>query len=148
MFIKPLDFVPIGDIEGYISSLKVTGKEADDLREKHKCNRTVKPTPTPPRKIRFYEEGFMNEDGKMVYPYLEALPYHKAMKPVPIEVKIRCMARCGVPEKELIKYMAKYDKFHSKEEQEKREEEWVRLFGEPEKKKVLKVVKKAAPTFD
>jgi hypothetical protein len=100
------------------------------------------------RKLKYYEEGFVNEKGKMIYPYKEALPYVRANKNIPFEVKIRCMAKAGVPNEILMKLIKKNEHFNSKKEVEKREKEWTRLFGEPEKKKVLKAVKKAAPTFD
>jgi hypothetical protein len=145
---EPFKFVPIYDIEAYIRARGATGQEADDLREKHK----IPPKPVvkehSSRKLKYFEEGYMNEDGKMIYPYAEALPYVKENKIIPFDVKIRCMAKNGVPHETLLKCIKQHEHFHSKKEVEKREKEWTRLFGESEKKKVLKAVKKAAPTFD
>lgn len=150
--ITPLNFVPINDIEGYIRARGITDEaEANSLREKHNIPPPPPKVPTKPLghiKITFYEDGFMNEKGKMVYPYAEALPYVRAGKCVPFEVSLRCMARNGVPKEVLAEKLKKHERFHSKKETEKREKEWTRLFGEPEKKKVLKAVKKSAPTFD
>jgi hypothetical protein len=146
---EPLKFVPIYDIEAYIRARGATGQEADDLREKHK----IPPKPVVKeehsfRKLKYFEEGYVNEKGKMVYPYAEALPYIRANKSIPFEVRIRCMAKNGVPDDVLMKLIKKQEKYNSKKEVEKREKEFIKLFGESEKKKVLKAVKKAAPTFD
>jgi len=125
----PIKFVPIYDIEDYLSSAKITGEPAETLRKLHTPPQKAKaPKPLYTPHVTRWDQGYF-EDGKIIYPYEEAWPYLRKNDIVPFDIRLRCAIRNGIPLAKVESFIAKRKKYESAAEVQKRDDEWHRLFG-------------------
>lgn len=122
-------FVPMYDIEGYISSSKITGEAAETLRKLHASKTVTKVTRTPfVPKVKRWDHGYF-DNGKIVYPYEEAWPYLRKNEIVPFDIRMRCALRNGMPQSQVDMLLWKRKKYETESEIQKRDDEWTRLFS-------------------
>ena len=152
-------FVPIQDINGYISSLRLTGDYTEDqleqIRQKHTQNRPVKPPPTPKweNPVRFLDQVMvkMSVQGckvrvKLSVPFEEMIPYtYNAQGPIPLAVRVRCFMRAGCPDELIKNIIKKHNDYFKPEHLAKRQNDLDRIFGPRPVQKVLKCVVKKKP---
>ena len=125
----PIKFVPIYDIEDYISSAKIVGEAADTLRKLHTpVQKNQVPRKTHKPNVTRWDQGYF-EDGKIIYPYEEAWPYLRKNDIVPFDIRMRCALRNGMPQSQVDAFIAKRKKYETESEVQKRDDEWHRLFG-------------------
>ena len=154
--LKPLKFVPIGNVENYISALKLNGRESevDEVRKKHTRAEKTKKTTEERWKlpIQFSDQVLVNlsvKNGKVKVklncPFDEYWSYQRDGKLVPIEVRIRCMKRAGAPHSILLNMLEKHNKYFTKSNLEKEQlkvDKAFMKFNVKPKTKILKPVKK------
>lgn len=146
-------FVPIQNIDGYISSLRLDGESEDKLaqiREKHLAAMPPKPESKPSEwrlPVKFLDDVMLKlkiVDGyvkvKVTAPLEELMQY--TSKPIPIAVTVRCLKRAGAPDDILRMAIEKYNHQRSSEFTKKINKWLDKMNHKTPVKKVLKSVKK------
>lgn len=150
-------FVPVKYLDSYLSALKRNGstdEEIEQIREKHYREpelpkKSQEKWVSPVKKLDDIFVTLSVKGGKVKLnikiPFDEAIPYYKAGKIPPIEVRIRCMKKAGAPKEVLLKMLQSHEEYFSKKnfdkEQKKLDKMFMRFNVKPSQK-ILKAVKK------
>jgi hypothetical protein len=103
--IEPHVFVPISDPAGYVNSLRSSGQETDEVVLQQILEKHMALLPKP-KEIT----GKVKLVPLCENPNAEADKYYARGKFPPIKVRIRCAARRGVPEDQLLKSLERHER--------------------------------------